>query len=831
MAADFRAQDLQQHRIDDRLAGLGRRFRRRLGDCGCFRRRRERRRFTGGNGGSRLGLVGHVFAGGQALGGFAQTRHVDGGVLAQQGFLEARQHLHRDADHGQHGAAGRTRTVEHAVQQAFDFPAELAQGLGADQTAAALERVEHAPDRAHQFDVVGIAAPIGIEAVQVRALLGEFLEENLADLVVDAFGLHVETGHGVATGIGRRHHDHRRRGGRRRRRRRGNGRGHRCDGGRNRRRHGRSRRRELGHRPVMQGFQALFGDVEDALAVRAAVAHGFQVVLDAGQHFGQALHLLGARDALALDQFDARVGADGVNVVRDRRVFQDGQGAGHLLEQTRNRFQLLVVPVAFDEGDERLADLQEVDDRLADQRVEQLVRLRGGQELAGHLGLARSRAFAAVLVEHRLDRQQRFGDLHQLAVAERAAPFDVRADRLAVLVDVPARAFGVDQRQRVFDAGQHVEHGRHVGGILIGLADRHVQAVLDLEDVLLDHRRDAVEQGVIAAEQAALGVPDLVFVGHQRSQFEGAVDFGQTLRGRGVAGHEVQQLLGDADRRQLADLADAAVVEVVDLLVDLGQRALQGRIGGDGAAGHGVEQGRSDPEQLAVGVIARLRGDAQADFAQVAGGLWIVGGQPTLQMGLELQRQAGDVLAGGRSLDAGQGGTRQRMLGRRGVYGLLAQGRFAADRTQLVDQRQQHRRHVAVAVLQSLQVIRQLHDALHQQGVGAVAARHRAVGQSRGQLLHFLGQARRAGQFDHAQRARGLVQMAEAFAQRGRTAAFFGEAFERGAGLLQRAVQLGLEPGQDGDIDGTERFHAEPWRNRVRTAVGPLRVSAVSPAV
>src|SRR3546814_9691068 len=49
----------------------------------------------------------------------------------------------------------------------------------------ALERVEHAPDRAQALEVVGAFAPDRQHPVEVVDLLAELLKEHLADFVVD----------------------------------------------------------------------------------------------------------------------------------------------------------------------------------------------------------------------------------------------------------------------------------------------------------------------------------------------------------------------------------------------------------------------------------------------------------------------------------------------------------------------------------------------------------------------------------------------------------------------------------------------------------------------
>ena len=101
-------------------------------------------------------------------------------------------------------ARRRTRAVEHAVEHVLDFPAELAQQLGADQAAAALEGVEHAADGAQALHVVGRGAPCGQQLAEVDDFLVELLQEDFADIVVDIVAGRLET----ALGDGLRDHCH-----------------------------------------------------------------------------------------------------------------------------------------------------------------------------------------------------------------------------------------------------------------------------------------------------------------------------------------------------------------------------------------------------------------------------------------------------------------------------------------------------------------------------------------------------------------------------------------------------------------------------------------------
>ena len=321
-----------------------------------------------------------------------------------------------------------------------------------------------------------------------------------------------------------------------------------------------------------------------------------------------------------------------------------------------------------------------------------------------------------MIIKHELDREQRFGDGHQLAVIQGTAAVDIGLNGLAVAADVLTGFLGVNQAQRVFNAGQHADQLRHVGRILVVLADAQIERVFDAQDVFLDDRRDAFQQGVVPAEQTAFCMCDFFLVRHDPGQLENLVHLFERRRGTGVARDEIQKFLGQTYGGKVADFADAPVIEEIDFLIDFHQALFEGVITLDASVRERGKQGRSHPEQFAAGLLTALRADAAADRGQFTGGIGIRGMiQPTLKMGLELQRQRREIGIIGLAADLRKYIFRKRLLGRCGVNGFLAQNGFTTDRPQLVDQRQQHHRHVAVAVLQALEIIRQLHDALHQQ--------------------------------------------------------------------------------------------------------------------
>ncbi|MNV28017.1 hypothetical protein D3C71_1191890 [compost metagenome] len=126
-----------------------------------------------------------------------------------------------------------------------------------------------------------------------------------------------------------------------------------------------------------------------------------------------------------------------------------------------------------------------------------------------------------------------------------------------------------------------------------------------------------------------------------------------------------------------------------------------------------------------------------------------------------------------------------------------------------IEQRQQHDRNVAVAVLQALQVIGQQHAATHQRGAGFITIGHLTGADRIGQLLQLLGHHRRGIQLDHAQGALHLVQVAGAEAHPAAIGRVFHVVLDLVAHLAQGLVQLRLDPAQGRVAHGiAQRAHA-----------------------
>ena len=808
--------DLGLRRVGDGLDDVG----------GCFlvhhRRRGQGRHGGNGRGG---GLVGHgLVTGGDAVGGSLHALEVGlhRTVTAQRG-LQLRQGVERLVDHRDHGRAGHPRAVQHAVEHVLDLPAELAERARAHQAAAALQGVEHAADRPQALQVVGLRAPQRQQLVEVVDLLGEFLEEDFADLVVDlvAGGREAVLSRGRGDGPHRRCRRFVRLRGERRLRVGGPGAAA-VDQRRDRAldvrfAHHRRRHRGLGlvltrralgrQRPVAQALQAVAADVQDLVAVEAPLAQRLEVVLQARQRVGERVQLAAVGHAPAGDQLVLDVAAHAGQVGGGLRQLEHLQRTGHLAEQARHFGQFGVVPAGLDEGDEGLAGVREVGDRLAREHVQHLVGLACGEiALPGRVLVARAQA-RDLVVQSGIDVEQRTGDVEQCALVGGLAAVDDVRHRRALLVHHAARDAEAEHAERVGDAAQRLDLRRQPRQIGFGGAQVQVEGVLDPQQVFLDGRGHGVEQRAVAAAHAALGVADLGVGRKLPLQLEGVVQRAQRGVVRARVGGVVEQLAGGLERGLGARHAEAVVLEQPPrFALDAGKRLAQRRGRLQRAIGHGPGHRRRHPQHAPRGL-----------------GLDMVeqrpeGGRQRARVG----RATGLGPRGHRCAQAGQQGLGARVAHRHRVVGDRGAGHVARQRTlqvgreqhafrqprlaargaQVVEQRQQDDRDVLVAALQALEIVGQQHHAAHQHRAGTVAVGHGAFLQRLGQALHLLGHHRRRIQLDHAQRALHLVQVARAEAHAAGVGGVGGEVLDLDPRLAQGLVELRLDPAERGVVDG-----------------------------
>ena len=901
MPGDFGLEDLEQHRIDREASvvavvgrhsfGGERRHRLGLEGSGLDGRHglgRCRRRCS-----ELDGLVEHFLAGSDAPGKLLDAFEVGMHRLALQRRTQQRKGVECVLDQGNHRRAGAAGPFEHAVERALDLPAEFAQRLGADQPAAALERVEHAADRPQLLHVVGLPAPGGQELLEAADLFLEFLQEHFADLVVDLIagtvearddreagrgglpvarpghggarsergyrggqiGRHVERGrqldHPLGDGLRpgfddrRRHGCGNRHGGRFGHRRR------RCDG---RGRFGGrgsangSRAEVFGRkRPIAERLEVLPGHVEDLVALGTAVAQRLEVVLKAGKRVGEAVHLLAVGHATAAQQFVFGEAAHGTQILGRVLQLEYAQCAGHFFHQARHVGQLRVVPVGFHEGDEALARLGEVGDRFLHQHLQHLAGLSAGQDgFVGRGGAGNAVVGFAkaghLVVERSFHVKKRASNVEQARLVGDALAADDGLDGGALVLDHAARDAQAQHAQGVGHPVESLHLVVQVAGGCVRGAQVQVERVLDAQQILLDGHGDRSQQGAVAATEAAAGVRQFGFAGQVLAQAEHGADLADAAVVCGRVRHEVQQLSRELQRRVGAERGVATFGQALDLALDLGQRLLE-RLGGfEGILGQRVERAGGNPEQAArvLGV-----GDRHQLFAHVGevadGGRAVVVLEPaqqgTLEQVAQRFRAALELLDRKRRGRAGgTGRQRARQVGRE--QHRLRKTLLAARLAQLVEQRQQHDGDVAVAALQTLEIVGQLHDAAHQRRVAGFTFGHPVLDQGAGQLLHLLGHHGGAVELDHAQRSLHLVQVSDAGLELAGILALLDVRLQRLASLAQRLVELGLDPSERGEIDVLVKPHAKVLsghgrlfrRPRRRVANDPPAVPGISPA-
>ena len=822
VAIDLGVENLEQQGVElggyrsQSLAGFGqvdrrRRFLHRLLD-GRFRRGFGRGRPERGDfGRHRLvasrNAVGRVLENGQIGGqcGLAAQRRQQFG----EGVEGAVDHRH---DRRARGALA----VAHLVEHVLDLPAELAQLARANQASAALEGVEHAAHRRQPVEAARLGPPQRQQPVEVVDLLGELFEEDLADLLVDLVAHAFEAADQRAGGCGR---------GRRRLHafddRLGLGRDHHFPGrnggsDRLRRHHSRLRLpRRLRQRPVAQRLEAVAGDVEDLLAVAALFAQRFEVVLEAGQRIGKGVELAAVGHPLARDQLVLGVAADRDQIVGGQRQFHHPQRAGHLVQQPRHFRQLLVLPAGFDEGHQRLAGLDEVGDRLAHDRVHDLAGFACEQLVLGTGAGIGGAEPGDLVVERGVDVEQRASDVQQRVLVGGNGAVENRVHRVALLLHHLARDAQAQHPQGVGDATERLGMRLQRGKIVRTGAQVQVERVLDVQQVVLHRRGHGVEQRTVAAADAAARVLELRLGRHGRVEFEHPLEFLQRRMAAVVAVGDVeQQLAGRLVRRLAACFGKAVVVlqAVARLALDPGKHLAQSGRGRQRAVGDRAGHVRGHPQHAPHRHLPHVRQQCVDRRRQRrergAGTILLPAAERALQ---RLEQRLGVVV--GRSGKAACDRAGQRSFQIRREQHALAEPALAARGAQLVEQRQQHDRNVAMPALQAFEIVGEQDDAAQQRGAGRVAVADAAGMERQRHLLHFLGHHRRRIQLDHAQRALHLVQVAGAQPHPADVGLVLDVILEFGLGQAQGLVELGLDPAERGVLERfAQRGHRSPPR-------------------
>ncbi len=422
-----------------------------------------------------------------------------------------------------------------------------------------------------------------------------------------------------------------------------------------------------------------------------------------------------------------------------------------------------------------------------------------------------------MIVQGSLDVEQRAGDVEQLALVHRPLSAHHLHDHVALFADHATRHPETQHAERIANPVQGFHLRLEVTGIARFGAQIQIERILDAQQVFLDRGGHRAKQVPVAPSHRAFGVLHLRLRRQQRVELIDAPHFGAARAIRKLAviarmGHVIQQILGQLTwwSGRIADFAVAR--EAVDLTVDAGEQQLHRHARLQATVFHRLDDCSRDPPQPSGFGAAGNPPQAIQHVhqpAQVLGRALIA--DPLEQRGLESKPQAQRLraqLARGQGLDAAGSGVGQRGGEIRREQRRFAEQVLAAAGAQIVQQRQQDQRNVAMARLQALEIIRQLHHAAHQHGVALVTLPDAAVQQTLGEPLHVFRDHRRAVQLHHAQAALHLMQICHAGTHRLEIRRILDVCLQVLASLRHRCVKRLLDPAQRGELAVLVQFHA-----------------------
>ncbi len=581
---------------------------------------------------------------------------------------------------------------------------------------------------------------------------------------------------------------------------------------------GRGRLRIGGHRPVAERLQAGAGHVEDALAAHALLSRGLDVVFDRRDAVGEPVHLLLTGHPLQAQQLDLDEATQRVHQVGRRFERKHPHRAGDFLQEAGYARHLRVIPGRLDEGDHVLLGLAQVLVRFLHHRVEN----------AAHLGLRQSGVTADrdrpalrqvsagaeavdVLVQRGLDEKQCARDVEQSGFVCRAAAGGDSGKHRALLLHQAPRHAEAEHAQRIGDPVEDLRLRAEVGCSRSRLAQMQIERILDPQQVVLDRHRDRVEQDTIAPAQSALGVAELLLGWQQVVQPVGSLHLGRPRVGRGGVRDVVEQTLRQLARRLDAESGLPEIDQPLDLAVDAPEQAFQRGTGLQRTLAQRLDHAAGNPPQPASFFLVGAREQTVQGAGQALEGLLdAVVPEPAQKGDLEAVPQARGLrpelqVRHGRRGAGGRDGQRGGEIGRE--QHALRKQFLAAAGSQVVEQRQKDDGNVLVTALQSLQIVGQLHHAAHQHGVAVLALAHLLLEQRSREPLHLLDQHRRAVQLDHAQGSLHLVQVTGAEADQAGIGRILDVRLQGLARLLERRVELLLDPAQGGEVEVFLKSH------------------------
>ncbi len=271
---------------------------------------------------------------------------------------------------------------------------------------------------------------------------------------------------------------------------------------------GLSRRDDIGSlrrgQGIAQFFDAEFGHRKDGFRVGAGLFNGLKVVFDAGDDVGQGIQRDGIRHLLPPQHVVTHIFDGRVQQLGGPLEVQYRQGALDLRQLGRHVFDGCKRTAVHGEGIEAFLDIGEQLAGFVDHQIDDLRLFAGRHQHRRLLFVAKTevrciRRFVAAgcgigVIQRGLDIEQRTGHLHQQTVVRDLIGLDKGVDVPGLLLNDLAQISQAQHGQGIGNATQAVAQRHQRGDVMLAVANEDIQLILDRQQVLLDHRRDAVHE-------------------------------------------------------------------------------------------------------------------------------------------------------------------------------------------------------------------------------------------------------------------------------------------------------------------------------------------------
>ena len=349
--------------------------------------------------------------------------------------------------------------------------------------------------------------------------------------------------------------------------------------------------------------------------------------------------------------------------------------------------------------------------------------------------------------------------------------------------------------------------------VTVLLTQEQVQRFLDAQQIVLQCARYGIEQRAVVPCHRTTGVFQLPDIRQQAVQRIGRA---QQLHLRAALlglGHDVEQLAGHLVGFAAAQAVFTLFDQQTDIAVDLAdQLAHFARMALERTLLQPLQHAGSNPPQAPAMHVVAARGDRQQGLAHADQLLCrVLPAEPAQQLLLEAQTQIHQLATMSFGIRLTHGSWclfRQERVEIGVEHCRFGQRRLLTAGAQIIEQWQQYHWYVAMATGQAFEVVRQLHQATHQRGIGFLTMSDMLLEQRDGERLHLRGHHRRAIQLDHPQGAKHLMQVIRTRAHEVALARVVDVGLQRLAGDRQGIVELRLDPLQCGEIDVVLKSHA-----------------------